>query len=251
MKKKLSAFPEIQILRRNEKLLADCCYILTSESVASNTYFETKRDIIRAHQMVKRHMSPIMDILDYLITPHGWMFVVAIKSKTEILKIMGETDYESKKIKEAIKKQDISVIISECIRYAISGMAGTSNRINRRKGTLVRQNFSRFIFEGIAIAQKIMSKMKAEEIKLCHQRKRYRPSMKRYDIEGELMKNGDVFLSSKKQGKAYISGFTEEKCVSIIGKSSDVLHQLIKKTFLAHFPKKPQNSTSVSTQNTS
>jgi len=60
MKEKLLQFQHLNLLKRNEKLYSDCCYILNSESVAQNTYFETKRDIIWAHKMIRRHLIQIL-----------------------------------------------------------------------------------------------------------------------------------------------------------------------------------------------
>lgn len=234
MKKKLLQFSEIQILRRNEKLRAEGLYLLNSESVAQNIYFETKRDIKWAHRMIQRHLEGVMEVVDYLFTPNGWILIVAVRSEDEILEQMELKEYKSKTIKVAIKKKQISVILSELMRYVISGIARIINRNNIRGGTLVRSNFNRFVFCSTSSYRVIMKKMKKAEIKLCHQRKRYRANMKWFDKEGEL-KKGDVFLSGLRAGENG-NGY-EIGCLGdvLVAYKFCVLRKMIKTTFNKHF----------------
>lgn len=234
MRKQLEKVQGIRPLSRNTKLQSEGIYLLSSESAAQSVYFETKRDIIRAHKLMNKHLQHCMGIMDYLFTSDGWILVVETKSSKAIIEAVKKRGYKSDKMKGAIKSKDISIIISELIRYVISGIARITNSRANRLGALVRRNFSRYVFRSMENVEKIMKLMKKEQVMLCHQRKRYRPSIKwRKALQG-LAGKGDVYLCTEKYGKVGEMGRLGVIVLRVRGLKIDVLRKAIESTKTKH-----------------
>lgn len=243
MKKRLNELDSLILLERSTAMYAECLYLINSESSARNLYFTTKRDIKFAHQMINRHLSGIMEVVSYLFTPEGWILIVKTKSEEEILSYLRTKKHLSKKLSSMLEVLDISGIISEHMRKTISSIARQINRYNNRQGVLVKHCFSRYIFETLEAGIAVMRKMKKEEIRLCKQRKRYRPNMKFWDRAGEVLK-GDVFLSmgSRVDGEEF-----NQFLVKLSIQPINVLRNIVKNAFSRHVKRKPPKNNNFST----
>ena len=85
MKTLLHTLNEIKPLKRNSKLQANQIYLLSSESVAKNLYFESKKDIRFAHETIKKYIRYIGEVVDYLIRPTGWIIIIRTHSESSII----------------------------------------------------------------------------------------------------------------------------------------------------------------------
>ena len=158
----------IHKMGRNQKLTPGNIFLIGSESVSNSLYFRKSSDIQYAHKVVNQRLSGILDVVDYLFTSKGWLLLVKLKSKTDILNYYSRL---KSKNKASLKKLDAKEIISEVIRLAISSIAGHINRSSKRKGALVQKAFKRFEIASISEIKKLMNKMKRKQIILSNQRK--------------------------------------------------------------------------------
>ena len=215
MKTRLANIKELKILKRNTKLEPDQIYLLCSESIAKNIYFETKRDIEFAHHMINKYIKYIGEVLEYLITPTGWMILLKTHEEETILSLIKKKATKSTTIKKAIRKRDVSVLISEIIRIILSSVSRQINRNNRRKGSVVKGNFSRYVFNSIDAVIALINKMKEEEIELDNQRAKFRTKGGNWKKKNKLG-FGNVLLCTKNRIRSRAKGLISLDSLGII-----------------------------------
>ncbi len=129
----------LRLLKRNSKMESDTVYILQSESAGSSQYFEKNKELKYARQMFRKHFEGCIDIYHELYTSRGLMLVVKVRGKNEIIDSWG---------RKGKLEKEVSAILSELMRYAISAIAKFRNRVHGRKGAVVRENFRLYEFKG-------------------------------------------------------------------------------------------------------
>lgn len=236
MKSTLIKEPGLLILSRNEKLFASSIYVISSESAAQNLYFENRTNLIYAHKKIKEHMGGVLEVMNYLFTPYGWLMLVKTRNKEKILSYYKRRRKNKKNIKVVAEKENDSEIISEQIRYAISSIALRVNVQNNRSGTLVQGNFARFLVKDLKSAKALILKMKNKEIDLCRQSKRYRGRIEQWNEDGGIGGDGDVFLCTlnmarKERGEG---GVNWAQIVDIVDFKDNVLQKIIDNSLILY-----------------
>lgn len=160
-------------MKRNTKLKTNELYLLSSESVSKNLYFETEKDIIYANQIINKYIKYIGEVIDYMISPSGWLILIKTNSKETLLSLIKQKPNKSSTIKKAIRKKETGVIISEILRIIISSISRQINRNNNRKGAVVKGNFNRYVLKSLDMVATIIKKMKDGIIEINSQRKKY------------------------------------------------------------------------------
>ena len=222
MKTILQNSAEFKVLKRNTKLQSNQLYLLSSESVANNLYFENKQDIQFTHQMIKKYVGYIGDVIDYLIKPTGWVIILRTHSESTILSKFKKKINKSATIKKAIRNKKVSVLMSETIRIIISSITRQINRNNNRKGTIVKGNFSRYVFKSVVDAINIIKKMKNEKLEIIQQIKKYQADVSNWKKKFNAGK-GRMILCSKNRQNKMVKGLIP---LSFLGNNFQVLREL-------------------------
>lgn len=195
MKLNIYNYEGIFQLKRNQKLKPNKLFLIGSESVTNSLYFRRPQDLRYAHKVIVQRLSGILEVLDYLFTPKGWLLIVKFKSENKINNYYRRMrGYPLDKV----LKYDVGKIISEVIRTTISSLVNFINKGSNRKGTLVYRSFKRFSITSISAVKLLIAKMKRQEIILSNQKKQFKPSIKFWK-NNILPKIGMSFLSSGKQ----------------------------------------------------
>lgn len=223
MKPSLSKYSKLHLLKRNEKLLPNSIYIIGSESVARNFFFNQKKDLEIMHLKIKHHLSIVANVIDYVFTPYGFTLVIKTKSAKSIIE-----NYSSlqKRKNKSIRFTDASRIISEQIRFAISAGVKKINIQNKRSGSLSHSNFFRFLaqeYNDIIIA---INHLKNKVYALCRQNRRFRRKLNKWNINNLMFYKQGSLISSESDQSIFIKS---------IKLSKNYLEQIIRRTILSHF----------------
>ena len=92
--------------------MSDQFYIFQSESTGNTKYFEIQEEITYAKQIFRRNFAGIIEVTSELYTSRGFLFGVRVMDSEKIENSWNERG--KKKISE-------SRILSEILRYSISG----------------------------------------------------------------------------------------------------------------------------------
>ena len=236
MKPNLIQEPGIILLPRNAKLQADSLYFLLSESTARSLYFRNRANIEGMHVKIKQHMLPVMDVLDYLFVGKGVLLLVRTKSEEKIINYYTRIQKAKKK---TVRFDKASQILSEQIRFALSSTALRTNKANGSSGCIVHSNFDRALITDVQSAERLMARMRNQQIKLCRQKKQFKANKKYWNKDKLLESKGDIYMCTKKlwdeEGKKRKMGALKNNLMADIQRVSlYVLHQLIESSLSNH-----------------
>ncbi len=173
-------------MKRTKEIFTQGYYVFESRVAANSNYIEDIREARALMCYANYYLKDYLHIYDYVITRHGWQFIVRIRGFKTL----------QKNSKHEIRRGEVWRIISERIRLFISSYVRYINRKRGRTGVLVHSSYERFYFESVEEAVVYLEKLRNQQIKLYQRKKRYRGLKKHYSIGKEEGK-GSIFLCSK------------------------------------------------------
>lgn len=208
-------------MKKIQKIKGEGFYIFQGRSNANSCFIEKLSQGHLFLTYANFYLKNYLTVYDYIINRDGWMMVVKIKSRKEILFNKNLVDGE------------VWRIVSERVRLFLSTFVKVSNRKKRRTGCLVHSSYERLYFESLSEAMKIINGVRQQSIKLYNGRKKYRGMKTHYRISKSIGK-GSIFICSRdvRRHKEKVSKFGE--MLSVKGMSKFVLQEILDFTLFTH-----------------
>lgn len=211
---------------RKSWLKSDSVCLAMGEAVALNLMFESQKDHELFFEYWKKYLGKMATLINYQLTPTGWLLLFKTKSKEEIISAYRAFRKNSKKAKTACTKTDASKILSEHFRIFLSQYVRRTNARHRRKGTKVLESFRKYILNEQSdyefLFRKIANNMRHQVQKL----KKYQADESEYDIDG-AMKKDSVWKVGTRLYRGFERRFKERYKVELLSPNSAVLRKYL------------------------
>jgi hypothetical protein len=220
-------------MKKIREIKAKCFYAIEGSSAEGSVFIEDMIEAKKFIELINDRLQGFCTIHNFLLEHNHWTLMVSMESKNSIVKRYQEKRKLSLKGKVENTLTEIWKIVSEQFRHILSMYIKFTNYKQGRKGSKVKRNYERSIFESVEEAEEFMESLKNQ----CYQKL---PRKKRYRAKRNLWKmirkvdQGHVFLCGKEvkdvdcedvygEGSLYLSSFLD-----------NVLRKLIKSTILLH-----------------
>lgn len=216
----------MKIMQQNKWLAADKICIAHGYAVSQNLMFEKKQDHQLFFEYWNRYLGGMTEVLNYYLSPTGWVIVFRTCSEEEILVSYQKQRAKSNKAKMKCELQDVGRIISEHFRIFLSQYVRRTNSNSGRKGSKVMSRFKKCILNSTCDYQKVFELIKNQLLADPQSNPRYQTKLENYDRMREMTRD-----SIWKVGKRIYAGFDRWdnvfKSMLICKPNSDVLRNLL------------------------
>lgn len=154
--------------------------------VASNMMFETKKDHQLFLKLWDKYLSPMADLVQYHLSPSGWILMFKTKSKEKIVQAYLTLRKHSQKAKAAHKLTETKRMISEHFRILLSQFVRRMNAKNKRRGTLVLESFRKYVLSNTSEYQRIFKIIVESQANQKQYIKKYQADYSKYDTKKEM-----------------------------------------------------------------
>ena len=208
-------------MKKIKKVQADCFYIFQGRSNANSCFIENLSQGELFLTYANHYLKGYLTVYDYVINRDGWMMVVKIKSKNDLLS------------KKDLDEGSVWRIVSERVRLFLGTFAKVSNDRKGRTGCLVHRPYERLYFETLREAMYVINGVRQQRIKIYNGRKKYRGKKTHFRVEKSIGK-GSIFISSRdiRRKKEKVSKWGEVLSVTALTKV--VLQKLLVSTLKTH-----------------
>lgn len=159
------------------------------DAVAKNLMFESKADHTLFFQLWKKYLGDMATLINYQLSPTGWTLLFRTKSNEDIVSAYQRLRSQSKKAKDVHTLKDISRILSEHFRIFLSQYVRKSNAYHNRKGTKVKQRFSKYVVDETKDYEALFDMITAQKRRQPQVREKYEADESGYDIEKEMLQD--------------------------------------------------------------
>lgn len=211
---------------KKSRLTSDSVCLAMGNAVALNLMFENKLDHELFLDLWQRYLGQMTRIINYHLTPTGWIVLFKTNSEEEIKKAYHELRENSKKAKEEYTLNDVSKILSEHFRILLSQFVRKTNARHQRRGTKVLQSFHRYVLREEIDYQYFFDKITRGLRTLPQKVAKYQADERSYDEKSEMTQ-----MSIWKVGTRMYLGleewFREKYGVLLLKPSSSVLRKFL------------------------
>lgn len=182
-------------MRKIKKVRGKATYLFRSLACSNTVYFETLDDAKTFLLLAQQKLGAYMIIHEYMLSKDGWCFVTRLQSDEKIQSAYAK---KRKKYKKSTNVLPTWKIVSEQVRLFLSEYVTKYNHRTGRKGSLVRRNYERYIFDTKREAMRTIKRIRRRVVGMGQPKKMYRAKKGHYRIPKKLGR-GDIYLSSKRR----------------------------------------------------
>lgn len=207
-------------------LKSDSVCLAKGDAVALNLMFETEQDHALFFKCWKKYLSDMADLINYHLSPTGWVLLFKTKSSREIQEAYKDLRSQSNKAKKEHTHVDISRILSEHFRIFLSQFVRKSNAIHGRKGTLVMQRFHKYVFKDSVDYEYFFDMITRRLRNLPQTNRKYQANERGYDVENK-MEEDSIWKVGTRIYKGLEVGFKEMFGVLLVSPKSAILRKYL------------------------
>jgi hypothetical protein len=220
-------------MKKIRETKANCFYAIEGSSAEGSVFIEDMIEAKKFINLLNVRLKGFCTVHNFLLKHNHWTLMLSLESENSIVTNYLEKRKMSLKAKLESTLSEVWRIISEQFRHILSIYVRFTNYKQGRKGSKVKRNYERSIFESIEEAEEFMESLKNECYENLPKKKRYRAKRKIWKMMRKV-DQGHVFLCGK--------NVDVDDCCDIYGSGSivisryvnNVLRKLIKETLLLH-----------------
>jgi hypothetical protein len=220
-------------MKKIRETQANCFYCLEGSSAEGSVFIEDITEAKKFIDLINNRLEGFCTIHNFLLKHNHWTLMVSLEDKNSIVKNYLEKRKKSLKAKIESTLTEVWKIISEQFRHILSMYVRFTNYKQGRKGSKVKGNYQRSIFESEEEAAEFMEKLKNQCYENLPKKKRYRAKRNLWKLMRKV-EQGHVFLCGKGVGRDESEDVYGSGSIELSSLLDDVLRKMIKRTIELH-----------------
>lgn len=217
-------------------LKSDRICLAMGDAVARNLMFETQQDHELFFKCWKKYLGKMARLVNYHLSPTGWILLFETKSKEEIIDAYHELRSQSKKAKKNTTLQDVSRILSEHFRIFLSQYVRRCNARLERKGCMVLKRFHKYVLKEDIDYTYFFELIRGQKRKQAQTREKYQADLAAYDVENEMDRDS-IWKVGSRMYAGLEKGFRRRFGLRLIKPTSYVLRKYFNESKILKNPR--------------